>query len=68
MSEPQGQKKISLFFALGNLQKGFQQAFSVLQPWFTILRYPALPWSQDQMREVMYAYGIIHNMIIERRE
>jgi hypothetical protein len=40
-------------------------AFGVLQARFAIVREPARFWDKHTLREIMNAYIIMHNMIVE---
>ena len=46
-------------------RKDVERAFSVLQSRWAIVRHPARIWDTKRMHEVMTAYVIMHNMIIE---
>ena len=65
ISAPLGNKKSWFTSVQESTKKDIELAFGVLQQRLAILRYPTLTWSTDQMVEIMNAYVIMHNMIIE---
>jgi hypothetical protein len=42
-----------------------EQTFGALQARWTIVRHPARTWNVQTMYEVMIAYVIMHNIIVE---
>jgi hypothetical protein len=46
-------------------RKDVEHALGVLQSRWDIIRHPARTWSTEVMWEVMTAYVIMHNMIVE---
>jgi hypothetical protein len=54
---PQGPLKSHFAF-----RKDVERAFGVLQDHFSLIQYPALICTQEQMWDVMHACVIMHNM------
>jgi hypothetical protein len=46
-------------------RKDVERAFGVLQARWAVIRGPAYPWDRDDVRDMMTACIIMHNMIIE---
>ncbi|XP_024965974.1 uncharacterized protein LOC112506188 [Cynara cardunculus var. scolymus] len=46
-------------------RKDVERAFGVLQARFAFIRHPCLVWDKDNMRRIMIACIILHNMIVE---
>ena len=46
-------------------RKDVERAFGVLQARFAIVKHPALIWDNMKIRNIMGAYIIFHNMIID---
>ena len=65
ISNPQGEKRARFAQAQESARKDVERAFGVLQSYWAIVRHPARTWSSKKMWEVMTAYVIMHNMIVE---
>ncbi|XP_004980571.1 uncharacterized protein LOC101758890 [Setaria italica] len=63
--EPQGNKKKYFAIAQEACRKDVERAFGVLQSRFAIIRGAARFWDQDTIGQIMRAYVIMHNMIVE---
>jgi hypothetical protein len=63
--EPRGNKKKYFAIAQEACRKDVERAFGVLQSRFAIVRGPARFWDEDTLRQIMRAYVIMHNMIME---
>ncbi|KAK3218799.1 hypothetical protein Dsin_012769 [Dipteronia sinensis] len=46
-------------------RKDVEHAFGVLQSWFAIVAGPSRFWHKHDLHDIMTAYIIMHNMIIE---
>jgi hypothetical protein len=65
ISSPILPKELKFVKAQEGYRKDVEHAFGVLQQRFTVVRFPCLSWSKDQMWEVMNCCVCLHNMIIE---
>ena len=62
---PQGLKKKHFVKAQESARKDVERAFGALQASFTIVRGPTRFWDEETLADIMKAYIIMHNMIIE---
>ncbi|XP_050891427.1 uncharacterized protein LOC127096941 [Lathyrus oleraceus] len=65
ISMPQGEKKKLFAQHQESARKDVERAFGVLQSRFAIIRGPARAWHMDTLKHTIYAYIILHNMIVE---
>ncbi|RLN35067.1 uncharacterized protein C2845_PM03G28520 [Panicum miliaceum] len=63
--EPQGNKKKYFAKIQEACRKDVERAFGVLQSRFALVRGPASLWDEDSLADIMRAYIIMHNMIVE---
>ncbi|XP_020266390.1 uncharacterized protein LOC109841871 [Asparagus officinalis] len=62
---PQGNKHRHFAKEQEGARKGVEHAFGVLQSRFAIVRNPARLWDKDNLKHIMMACIIMHNMIVE---
>ncbi|XP_062224485.1 uncharacterized protein LOC133923034 [Phragmites australis] len=62
---PRGNKSIHFSAMQAALRKDVERAFGVLQARFAIVHGPARVWDQSTLYNIMTAYVIMHNMVIE---
>lgn len=65
ISNPIGQKKKWFAKCQEAVRKDVERAFGVLQARFRIIHNPCKLWNADDMKQIMIAAVILHNMIIE---
>ena len=63
--EPQGTKRKYFAMRQEACRKDVERAFGVLQSRFAIVAGPSRFWSKNVLHDIMTAYIIMHNMIIE---
>jgi hypothetical protein len=63
--EARGKKKKYFAKAQEACRKDVEHAFGVLQSRFAIVRGSARLWDEDSLGNIMMAYVIMHNMIVE---
>ncbi|KAK2641159.1 hypothetical protein Ddye_022922 [Dipteronia dyeriana] len=68
ISASQGSKRKLFDNAQESARKDEERAFRVLQARFTIVRGPTRFWDQEILKDIMTAYIIMHNMIIENEQ
>ena len=62
---PKGNKQIHFAKSQESARKDVERAFGVLQARFAIVRGPARLWKLEVLKDIMKAYIILHNMIVE---
>ncbi|XP_057419272.1 uncharacterized protein LOC130713523 [Lotus japonicus] len=62
---PQGEKRQKFAKRQEGARKDVERAFGVLQSRFAIVRGPSRFWHPNEMKSIMYACIILHNMIVE---
>ncbi|XP_057447104.1 uncharacterized protein LOC130740099 [Lotus japonicus] len=62
---PQGEKKQKFAKRQEAARKDVERAFGVLQSRFAIVRGPSRWWHPNDMKSIIYACIILHNMIVE---
>ena len=65
ISQPQGLERKHIAKMQEVYQKDVERAFGVLQARFAIVSQPARSWSHDNLKLIMKACIILHNMIVE---
>ncbi|XP_015970532.1 uncharacterized protein LOC107494009 [Arachis duranensis] len=65
ISKPQGKKRKLFAQYQEGQRKDVERAFGVLQAHFAIIRGPAHFWKKKKLANIMRAYIILHNMIVE---
>jgi hypothetical protein len=50
------------------VRKDVERCFGVLQARFAILKNPCRQWSMEVINDIIFAYCILHNMIVEDEE
>ena len=65
ISIPQGDKASLFAITQEACRKDVERAFGVLQARFAIVKHPALFHDKVKIRNIMRAYIILHNMIVE---
>ncbi|XP_057447831.1 uncharacterized protein LOC130739527 [Lotus japonicus] len=65
ISMPQGEKRQKFAKRQEAARKDVERAFGVLQSRFAIVRGPSRFWHPNDMKSIMYACIILHNMIVE---
>ena len=62
---PQDRKRAYFSKMQESLRKDVERAFGVLQARFQIIDKPCKLWNQDNMKDIITACVILHNMIVE---
>ncbi|XP_057440015.1 uncharacterized protein LOC130731820 isoform X2 [Lotus japonicus] len=62
---PQGEKRQKFAKRQEGARKDVERAFGVLQSRFAIVRGPSRFWHPNEMKSIMYACIILHNMCVE---
>ncbi|KAF5465810.1 hypothetical protein F2P56_015782 [Juglans regia] len=65
ISAPHGKKKKYSAACQESARKDVERAFGVLQATFAIVRGPARYFQPQVLKDIMYTYIILHNMIVE---
>jgi hypothetical protein len=65
ISSPILPKEMEFVMAQEGCQKDVERVFGVLQQRFTVVQFPAMSWSKDQIWEVMNCCVCLHNLIVE---
>jgi hypothetical protein len=68
ISTPLGAKKKHFAAAQESARKDVEHAFGVLQARFAVVRQPARRYKIPELKQIMKACIILHNMIIEMKE
>jgi len=62
---PQGEKKKLFVKCQEMAKKDVERAFGELKSRFTIIYGPSHNWQMSTMKNIIFAYIILHNMIVE---
>ncbi|XP_042415442.1 uncharacterized protein LOC122004655 [Zingiber officinale] len=62
---PQGRKRQLFASAQESMRKDVERAFGLLQTHFAIVHGPVRYFCQSVLKDIMMAYIILHNMIVE---
>jgi hypothetical protein len=65
ISAPQGAKNKHFAAIQESIRKDVERAFGVLQARFAMVRQPARMFKLPELKEIMTACIILHNMIVE---
>ena len=65
ISMPQGEKRKLFAQKQESARNDVERAFGVLQSWFVIIRGSARAWYMTTIIHIIYAYIILHNIIVE---
>ncbi|KAK3183110.1 hypothetical protein Dsin_030396 [Dipteronia sinensis] len=65
IQDPRGQEKKLFAIKQEGCRKDVERAFGVLQSWFAIVAGPTHFWQKHVLHDIMTAFIIMHNMIIE---